>query len=47
MSDNSCIFCKLASGEFSRATVYEHYLPRAILDISPATRGHTLLLPKL
>ncbi|WP_312104211.1 HIT family protein [Lachnoclostridium sp.] len=46
MSDNSCIFCKLASGEFSSATVYEDDLFRAILDISPATKGHTLLLPK-
>jgi histidine triad (HIT) family protein len=46
MSDNSCIFCKLASGEFQSATVYEDDLFRAILDISPATKGHTLLLPK-
>nr|WP_295678260.1 HIT family protein [uncultured Lachnoclostridium sp.] len=46
MSDNSCIFCKLASGEFSSATVYEDDLFRAILDISPAAKGHTLLLPK-
>ncbi|ABX44073.1 HIT family protein [Lachnoclostridium phytofermentans] len=46
MSDNSCIFCKLASGEFQSATVYEDDLFRAILDISPASKGHTLLLPK-
>lgn len=46
MSDNSCIFCKLASGEFPSATVYEDDLFRAILDISPAAKGHTLLLPK-
>lgn len=46
MSDNSCIFCKLATGEFSSATVYEDDLFRAILDISPASKGHTLLLPK-
>lgn len=46
MSDNFCIFCKLASGEFSSATVYEDDLFRAILDISPAAKGHTLLLPK-
>ena len=46
MSDNSCIFCKLASGEFPSATVYEDDLFRAILDISPAAKGNTLLLPK-
>lgn len=46
MSNNSCVFCKLASGEFSSATVYEDDLFRAILDISPAAKGHTLLLPK-
>lgn len=46
MSDNSCIFCKLASGEFPSATVYEDDLFRAILDISPSSKGHTLLLPK-
>lgn len=46
MSDNNCIFCKLASGEFSSATVYEDDLFRAILDISPAAKGHTLVIPK-
>lgn len=46
MSDQSCIFCKLAAGEFQSATVYEDDLFRAILDISPASKGHTLLLPK-
>ena len=43
---NNCIICKLASGEFPSATVYEDDLFRAILDISPAAKGHTLLFPK-
>lgn len=46
MSDSNCIFCKLASGEFSSATIYEDDLFRVILDISPAAKGHALLLPK-
>ncbi len=46
MKDSNCIFCKLASGEFNSATIYEDDLFRAILDISPAAKGHALLLPK-
>lgn len=46
MSDENCIFCKLASGEFSSATIYEDDLFRVILDISPAAKGHALCLPK-
>lgn len=46
MSDSNCIFCKLASGEFASATIYEDDLFRVILDISPAAKGHALLLPK-
>ena len=46
MHNDHCIFCKLASGEFASATVYEDNLFRAILDISPATKGHTLVIPK-
>ncbi len=46
MSESNCIFCKLASGEFSSSTIYEDDLFRVILDISPATKGHALLIPK-
>ncbi|MDD5934557.1 MAG: HIT family protein [Clostridiales bacterium] len=46
MSDSNCIFCKLASGEFGSATIYEDDLFRVILDIAPAAKGHALLLPK-
>ena len=45
MNDN-CIFCKLANGVFPTATVYEDEDFRAILDIEPAAKGHTLILPK-
>ena len=41
MEDN-CIFCKIANGEIPSATVYEDETFRAILDLSPAAKGHTL-----
>lgn len=42
----NCIFCKIAAGEIPSATVYEDERFRAILDLGPATKGHTLILPK-
>jgi len=44
--DNNCIFCKIANGEIPSNTVYEDEDFRAILDLSPLQKGHTLLLPK-
>ena len=41
-----CIFCKLANGEISTATLYEDDDFRVILDQGPATKGHALILPK-
>lgn len=43
---NDCIFCKIAAGEIPSATVYEDDDFRAILDMGPASQGHTLILPK-
>ena len=45
MNDN-CIFCKIANGIIPSATIYEDEDFRAILDIAPAHRGHTIILPK-
>ena len=44
MSD--CIFCMLANGEIPTATVYEDSDFRVILDANPASKGHSLILPK-
>jgi len=44
MSD--CIFCKIANGEIPSATIYEDDKFRVILDLSPATAGHALIIPK-
>ncbi|WP_297981514.1 HIT family protein [uncultured Methanobrevibacter sp.] len=46
MRDDNCIFCKIAAGEIPSATVYEDDDFRAILDLGPASKGHTLILPK-
>ncbi|MBR4529054.1 MAG: HIT family protein [Lachnospiraceae bacterium] len=46
MIKDDCIFCKLANGVFPTNTVYEDAHFRAILDNGPATKGHTLILPK-
>lgn len=45
MSD--CIFCKIINGEIPSAKVYEDEHVLAFLDISPVTKGHTLLIPKV
>ncbi len=45
MSEN-CIFCKIAAGEIPSKTIYEDQEFRVMLDISPATRGHALIIPK-
>lgn len=46
MNGKDCIFCKIANGEIPSATVYEDEDFRAILDLRPASKGHTLILPK-
>lgn len=46
MRDDNCIFCKLANGDIPTNTVYEDEDFRVILDNSPATKGHALILPK-
>lgn len=46
MKDSNCIFCKLASGEIPSNTIYEDDMFRVILDLSPAAKGHSLIIPK-
>ena len=46
MRDENCIFCKLANGDIPTATLYEDDAFRVILDASPASKGHALILPK-
>ncbi len=46
MIDSNCIFCKIANGEIPSKTVYEDEKFRVILDISPASKGHAIILVK-
>lgn len=46
MKDDNCIFCKLANGQIPTNSIYEDDDFNVILDASPATKGHALILPK-
>lgn len=46
MKDDNCIFCKLANGDIPTNSIYEDDDFKVILDASPATKGHVLILPK-
>lgn len=41
-----CIFCKIANNELPSYKVYEDDCVVAFLDLSQATKGHTLVIPK-
>ena len=45
MAEN-CIFCKIIGGEIPSNTIYEDEEFKVILDISPASKGNALILPK-
>ncbi len=42
----NCIFCRIIEGEIPSATVYEDEDFKAIMDISPAAKGHVVMLSK-
>jgi len=46
MKKEDCIFCKIANGEIPSRTLYEDDNFRVIMDLGPATQGHSLILPK-
>ena len=46
MTDSNCIFCKIANGEIPSRTLYEDESFRVILVISPASKGHAIILAK-
>lgn len=46
MKKEDCIFCRIANGEIPSRTLYEDDEFRVILDLGPATKGHSLILPK-
>ena len=44
--DPDCIFCKIVAGELPATKVDEDERTIAFMDISPATRGHALVIPR-
>jgi histidine triad (HIT) family protein len=44
--NNNCIFCKIIGKEIPSSVVYEDDFFVAIMDISPANKGHVILLTK-
>jgi len=43
---DDCIFCKIISGKIPCTKIYEDNEVLSFLDISPANKGHTLVIPK-
>lgn len=46
MKDCNCLMCKLANGDIPTNAIYEDEEFKVVMDISPATKGHALVLPK-
>ena len=46
MTEEKCIFCRIANGDIPCAKVYEDDTVLAFLDLSPVHPGHTLIIPK-
>jgi len=46
MTEESCLFCRIVSGELAAVIVYEDEDTLAFLDHRPLFPGHTLLVPR-
>jgi histidine triad (HIT) family protein len=46
MRDPDCLFCKIIAGELPSQQVDADERTVAFMDISPATRGHALVVPR-
>ena len=46
MAVEDCIFCKIAAGDLPATIVDSDERAVAFMDISPATRGHALVIPR-
>jgi histidine triad (HIT) family protein len=44
--DADCIFCKIVAGELPSTIIDEDERTVSFMDISPATRGHALVVPR-
>lgn len=41
-----CLFCAIVAGDIPSTKVYEDELTYAFMDISPASEGHLIVVPK-
>lgn len=46
MTDDNCIFCKLANGQIPTNMIYQDDDFAVILDADPVSKGHALIIPK-
>ena len=46
MSVKECIFCKIINKEIPSKIIFENDQCIAFLDISPISKGHTIVIPK-
>src|SRR5581483_10771882 len=46
VSESDCIFCQIVAGEIPAQVVAQDERTLAFMDIAPATRGHTLVIPR-
>lgn len=44
--EENCVFCNIAEGKIPSAKVYEDDKILAFLDVSPTSKGHTLVITK-
>lgn len=45
-TDPDCLFCRIVAGEVPSTRVDEDERTIAFMDLSPATRGHALVVPR-
>lgn len=45
-AEPDCLFCRIVAGELPARIVAEDELTVSFMDISPATRGHALVVPR-
>ena len=45
-ADPDCIFCKIVAGELPATVVESDEHTLSFMDLSPATRGHVLVIPR-
>ncbi|MFX0104025.1 MAG: HIT family protein [Candidatus Hodarchaeota archaeon] len=46
MKKKDCLFCKIINREIPSKIIFENDLNLAFLDISPISKGHTIVIPK-